>query len=161
MTALQVEVWLTERQFEYRSFGLAAALLESVPILGMAFSISNRVGAAMYAHDLEKRQQMVRAGQIKRLPRSETHSSKPKIGFSENDEGINVPGGVPSSSSASRLPSTSIPDDAPPAYSIAEAETLIGGSGGPGGDLGVASPHESAQGLSKRKTAPPPVPPRK
>lgn len=47
MSALQVELWVTERQFEYRSFGLAAALLESFPILGMAFSISNRVGAAM------------------------------------------------------------------------------------------------------------------
>lgn len=47
MTLLQIELWITERQFEYRTFGLAAALLESVPILGMAFSISNRVGAAM------------------------------------------------------------------------------------------------------------------
>lgn len=47
MTALQIELWVTERQFEYRSFGLAAAILESVPIVGMAFSISNRVGAAM------------------------------------------------------------------------------------------------------------------
>lgn len=47
MTPLQVELWVTERQFEYRSFGLAAALLESLPIIGMVFSISNRVGAAM------------------------------------------------------------------------------------------------------------------
>lgn len=47
MTAMQIELWVTERQFEYRSFGLAAALLESMPIVGMAFSISNRVGAAM------------------------------------------------------------------------------------------------------------------
>lgn len=45
---------MTERQFEYRAFGLAAALLESLPLVGLAFSISNRVGAAMYAHDLEK-----------------------------------------------------------------------------------------------------------
>lgn len=47
MTAMQIELWVTERQFEYRSFGLVAALLESMPIVGMAFSISNRVGAAM------------------------------------------------------------------------------------------------------------------
>jgi uncharacterized protein involved in cysteine biosynthesis len=47
MTLLQIELWVTERSFEYRSFGMAAALLESIPIFGMAFSISNRVGAAM------------------------------------------------------------------------------------------------------------------
>lgn len=47
MTPLQVELWVTERQLEYRMFGLTAALLESIPILGMAFSIGNRVGAAM------------------------------------------------------------------------------------------------------------------
>jgi hypothetical protein len=54
MTPLQIELWMTERQFEYRIFGLAASLLEAVPLAGLAFSISNRVGAAMYAHDLEK-----------------------------------------------------------------------------------------------------------
>lgn len=54
MTPTQVELWVTERQFEYRTFGLAAALLESLPLMGLALSISNRVGAAMYAHDLEK-----------------------------------------------------------------------------------------------------------
>jgi hypothetical protein len=47
MSALQIELWVTERQFQYRSFGLVAALLESIPIIGMVFSISNRVGAAM------------------------------------------------------------------------------------------------------------------
>ena len=33
-------------------FGFTAALLESVPIAGLVFSISNRVGAAMWAHGM-------------------------------------------------------------------------------------------------------------
>ncbi|PWN44972.1 hypothetical protein IE81DRAFT_298049 [Ceraceosorus guamensis] len=74
MTPLQVELWVTERQFEYRLFGLTAALLESVPVVGLAFSISNRVGAAMYAFDLEKRQQSFRSGKRKPLPKEETYS---------------------------------------------------------------------------------------
>ena len=32
------------------AFGFTAALLESIPILGLIFTISNRVGAAMWAH---------------------------------------------------------------------------------------------------------------
>lgn len=34
------------------AFGFAAALLESVPILGLFFSVSNRIGAAMWAHGM-------------------------------------------------------------------------------------------------------------
>lgn len=33
-------------------FGFATALLESLPVLGLIFTISNRVGAAMWAHGL-------------------------------------------------------------------------------------------------------------
>ncbi|KAF5384442.1 hypothetical protein D9615_003409 [Tricholomella constricta] len=47
-------------------FGFAAALLEGMPIIGLAFTISNRVGAAMWAHDLEKRQHFVAAERQKR-----------------------------------------------------------------------------------------------
>ena len=32
------------------AFGFTAALLESIPIFGIAFTVSNRVGAAMWAH---------------------------------------------------------------------------------------------------------------
>jgi hypothetical protein len=32
------------------AFGFAAALLESLPIVGLAFTLSNRIGAAMWAH---------------------------------------------------------------------------------------------------------------
>jgi len=31
-------------------FGFAAALLEGLPIIGLIFTISNRIGAAMWAH---------------------------------------------------------------------------------------------------------------
>lgn len=74
MTPAQIELWMTERQFEYRTFGFFAALLESIPLLGLFFSISNRVGAAMYSHDLEKRQQDYHSGKLKPLKRDETYS---------------------------------------------------------------------------------------
>lgn len=32
------------------AFGFAAALLEGLPIVGLIFTISNRIGAAMWAH---------------------------------------------------------------------------------------------------------------
>jgi len=33
-------------------FGFAAALLETLPFVGLIFSISNQVGAAMWAHGM-------------------------------------------------------------------------------------------------------------
>jgi hypothetical protein len=33
-------------------FGFAAALFERIPLVGLVFSISNRIGAAMWAHDV-------------------------------------------------------------------------------------------------------------
>ena len=51
----------------YLAFGFVAALLESLPVLGLAFSISNRIGAAMWAHDLEKRQHLFVSGELKPL----------------------------------------------------------------------------------------------
>lgn len=39
-----------------------------MPIIGLLFSISNRVGAAMWAFDLEKRQHAIRDGEEKPLP---------------------------------------------------------------------------------------------
>jgi hypothetical protein len=35
-------------------FGFAAALLETLPFIGLIFSISNQVGAAMWAHGMSK-----------------------------------------------------------------------------------------------------------
>ncbi|WWC86434.1 uncharacterized protein L201_001311 [Kwoniella dendrophila CBS 6074] len=59
--------WVEERRWAYRAFGFAASLIESVPIIGLFFSISNRIGAAMWAFDLEKRQHLFSAGIIKPL----------------------------------------------------------------------------------------------
>ena len=33
-------------------FGFAAALLETLPFIGLLFSISNQIGAAMWAHGM-------------------------------------------------------------------------------------------------------------
>ncbi|KAH8111962.1 hypothetical protein DFH11DRAFT_559530 [Phellopilus nigrolimitatus] len=65
MTSDQIAVFMEERKLAYRSFGFAAALLEGLPIIGLLFSISNRVGAAMWAHDLEKRQHAFASGELK------------------------------------------------------------------------------------------------
>ncbi|WRT64340.1 uncharacterized protein IL334_001272 [Kwoniella shivajii] len=59
--------WVEERKWAYRAFGFAASLIESVPIIGLFFSISNRIGAAMWAFDLEKRQHLFSARVIKPL----------------------------------------------------------------------------------------------
>jgi hypothetical protein len=68
MTPDQVAVFVEERKWEYRglfyllskselqdpthslAFGFAAAVFEGLPIVGLIFTISNRVGAAMWAH---------------------------------------------------------------------------------------------------------------
>jgi hypothetical protein len=65
MSQEQIDVFVEERKWGYRTFGFVAALLESVPIIGLVFSISNRIGAAMWAHDLEKVQHFVRLEQEK------------------------------------------------------------------------------------------------
>lgn len=61
MTAHQEAVFIEERKWDYRMFGFVAALLEGLPIVGLVFTVSNRIGAAMWAHDLEKRQHYVAA----------------------------------------------------------------------------------------------------
>ncbi|KAF8953465.1 hypothetical protein BDZ97DRAFT_1908775 [Flammula alnicola] len=59
ITKRQVAVFMEERKRDYRVFGFIAALLGGIPIIGLVFTVSNRVGAAMWAHDLEKRQHVV------------------------------------------------------------------------------------------------------
>ncbi|TFK19669.1 hypothetical protein FA15DRAFT_626455 [Coprinopsis marcescibilis] len=61
MSEQQTAVFIEERKWDYRAFGFAAALLEGLPIIGLVFTISNRIGAAMWAFDLEKRQHFVAA----------------------------------------------------------------------------------------------------
>lgn len=59
MTEQQIAIFVEERKWDYRVFGFTAALLEGLPVVGLLFTVSNRVGAAMWAHDLEKRQHFV------------------------------------------------------------------------------------------------------
>jgi hypothetical protein len=66
MTEQQTAIFVEERKWDYRSkeentfpiwlltrnqvFGFTAALLEGLPVIGLLFTISNRIGAAMWAH---------------------------------------------------------------------------------------------------------------
>lgn len=68
MSPEQVATYMEERKWDYRLFGFASALLESLPLVGLFFAISNQIGAAMWAHDLEKRQNLFRTGALKPLP---------------------------------------------------------------------------------------------
>ncbi|KAG6821267.1 hypothetical protein H0H93_002377 [Arthromyces matolae] len=61
MTKEQIAVFMQERRWDYFQFGFFAALLEGLPVIGLVFTVSDRVGAAMWAHDLEKRQHFVAA----------------------------------------------------------------------------------------------------
>ncbi|RXK39241.1 hypothetical protein M231_03461 [Tremella mesenterica] len=63
--------WVEERKWAYRSFGFAASVLESIPILGLFLSITNRIGAAMWAFDLEKRQHLFSHQALQPLPPSQ------------------------------------------------------------------------------------------
>ncbi|THH28668.1 hypothetical protein EUX98_g5513 [Antrodiella citrinella] len=54
MSQEQIAVFMEERKWPYQSFGFTAALLESLPFVGLIFTISNRIGAY-----LEKRQHYV------------------------------------------------------------------------------------------------------
>jgi hypothetical protein len=71
MTPRQVAVFIEERKWDYRSmndisylisfthlvtvFGFVAALLEGLPIIGLIFTVSNGIGAAMWAHGMSTR----------------------------------------------------------------------------------------------------------
>ncbi|KAL3152798.1 hypothetical protein ABBQ38_012379 [Trebouxia sp. C0009 RCD-2024] len=43
----------------YRQFGIAAALLSAIPVASWAFAFSNTVGAALWAADMEKRDEQL------------------------------------------------------------------------------------------------------
>jgi len=78
---------MEERKWDYRAFGFTAALVESIPLAGLIFSISNRIGAAMWAHDLEKRQHLFLSGELKPLP--------PRVGLTvSSDPQPRRPGGT-------------------------------------------------------------------
>jgi len=47
------EKWIEERTGAYTSFGVAALVLEMIPMAGIFFAFTNTVGAALWAADLE------------------------------------------------------------------------------------------------------------
>ena len=111
MNAQQQAMWVEERRTAYFLFGLVASLLERVPLLGLVFSISNRIGAAMWAHDLEKRQHRFRSGEL--VPEADTRPVVPPEGAPGSyghplRADVHVPGGIDaayaSSTAAPRLP---------------------------------------------------------
>ena len=63
---------LTSTWLPATAFGFAASLLESIPIIGLGFSVSNRIGAAMWAFDLEKRQHRFANGELRPLRPEDT-----------------------------------------------------------------------------------------
>ncbi|GAA5882677.1 hypothetical protein JCM3774_002809 [Rhodotorula dairenensis] len=98
MSPTQIELWMTEREVAYRVFGFVASLMERIPLIGIVFSISNRIGAAMWAHDLEKRQHQFRSGELKptKVYESKTATLAAKqqaVGV--DDEVAHGPGGFP------------------------------------------------------------------
>lgn len=57
----QKEEFVAEKTGPYTAFGTAATLLELVPVVGIAFTFTNTVGAALWAADLERGVQDPRA----------------------------------------------------------------------------------------------------
>jgi hypothetical protein len=54
MTKLQRERYVEERKGAYTGFGIAAVLLEMVPVAGIFFAFTNTCGAALWAAEMEK-----------------------------------------------------------------------------------------------------------
>lgn len=93
MSPLEEELFIVERLREFRMFGFTAALLERLPLIGIVFSISNRIGAAMWAHDMEKRQHAFRDGKM--VP-EKVYESKTAAVAAVNDLPEDFSGGFPS-----------------------------------------------------------------
>ena len=53
MSQTQREEYVEARRGAYTGFGIAAALLEMVPVAGILFAFTNTCGAALWASDLE------------------------------------------------------------------------------------------------------------
>lgn len=142
----------------------------------------------MYAHDLEKRQQLFRSGQLRKLSAAQTYSEKdprkpsgptarPVVGPVGDGMGSGVPGEFGAVEQQSdKYPSIPRPFEhgastssgsgigaAPPSYNESEAQHVIAGSASAAGGLGLAPGHaaEAAESGVKRRVPPPPVPPRK
>lgn len=92
MSPLEQELFIVERLKEFRMFGFTAALLEKLPLIGIVFSISNQIGAAMWAHDMEKHQRAFRDG---RMVPEKVYVSKTAAVAAVNDLPEDFSGGFP------------------------------------------------------------------
>ncbi|KAL0261883.1 hypothetical protein SLS55_003316 [Diplodia seriata] len=54
MKSHQKEDFIEQRKAAYTSFGVPAVLLELIPVVGLFFSFTNTVGAALWAADMEQ-----------------------------------------------------------------------------------------------------------
>lgn len=61
-SASQREQWLKEHTGAYSGFGTVATLLELVPFANIIFSFTNTVGAALWAADIEKKENAMTSG---------------------------------------------------------------------------------------------------
>lgn len=137
---------------------VCAFFQEQLPLAGIVFSISNRVGAAMYAHDLEKRQQAFRSGELKPLSRSETYSlTDPRKPSSPTSSQKGKLPFAPQADDTYAMPGASMAraQDEKPAYSEKDAKEVLGDTAGPQGNLGLAPAHEPGAAEGARRRVPP------
>jgi hypothetical protein len=68
------EEWIEKRQAAYTAFGAPAVLLEMIPLVGIFFSFTNSVGAALWASDLEDAMPKPKTAALRKdeLPEQET-----------------------------------------------------------------------------------------
>ncbi|GAA6060717.1 hypothetical protein JCM10212_003338 [Sporobolomyces blumeae] len=146
MSPYQVDLWVVERQKEYRMFGFVASLMERIPLVGIVFSISNRIGSAMWAFDLEKRQHEFKSGHL--VPTKVYESKTARIASMQAssgipDEVVHGIGGYPGTKGPVKIKE----DGSEIGKPVDEKDGIVAGTGGPE--------------LRQRKVPPPPpLPPR-
>jgi len=77
MSKNQKDQWVHERKAEYTGFGIPAMLLEMIPFVGIFFSFTNTVGAALWAADIEKASASKSTRSAATTTNAETPSEKP------------------------------------------------------------------------------------
>ncbi|KAF9985927.1 hypothetical protein BGZ65_009373, partial [Modicella reniformis] len=60
MTLEERDKWIQRRQADYKAFAFVSQVLELLPVLGILFGFTNTIGAALWAIDLERDQDILR-----------------------------------------------------------------------------------------------------
>ncbi|KAF9104416.1 hypothetical protein BGX27_010106 [Mortierella sp. AM989] len=76
MTDDERKDWIKKRQNHYTTFGFMCQVLELVPVLGIFFSFTNTIGAALWAIDLEQDQDVLRN---KKLLEEDAYTSEERL----------------------------------------------------------------------------------